>query len=295
MAFPENLQYLRARDGLTQEQLAERLGVSRQSVSKWESGTSFPEMDKLLELCDLFSCNLDGLLRGDLAAAGAGDAAGYDAHMNWFSKIIPAGIGCILGGLALSQVLEGAGVEELLSDAVFFLALIPGVLLLIVGGMQHSRFVSKHPHIEPFYSEAQEESWQRRFVVWVAAGVGVILCGVLVNMVSQALPLPPDGNGDLYDGILLAAVALGVSALAHAGIQKSKYNIPAYNEARQQTASPETKENPLVGKLCGMIMMIAVLLFLGSLFLFEWEKSWVVFPLGGVLCAIVSIALDKNN
>lgn len=40
MAFPENLQYLRARDGLTQEQLAERLGVSRQSVSKWESGVS---------------------------------------------------------------------------------------------------------------------------------------------------------------------------------------------------------------------------------------------------------------
>ncbi|WP_122789381.1 helix-turn-helix domain-containing protein [Intestinibacillus sp. Marseille-P6563] len=40
MAFPENLQYLRARDSLTQEQLAERLGVSRQSVSKWESGVS---------------------------------------------------------------------------------------------------------------------------------------------------------------------------------------------------------------------------------------------------------------
>ena len=40
MAFSENLQFLRAREGLTQEQLAERLEVSRQSVSKWEGGGS---------------------------------------------------------------------------------------------------------------------------------------------------------------------------------------------------------------------------------------------------------------
>ena len=45
MSLAENLQYLRAREGVTQEQLAERLDVSRQSVSKWESGASFPEMD----------------------------------------------------------------------------------------------------------------------------------------------------------------------------------------------------------------------------------------------------------
>ena len=53
MAFSENLQYLRARDNLTQEQLAERLNVSRQSVSKWEGGQSFPEMDTILRLCDV--------------------------------------------------------------------------------------------------------------------------------------------------------------------------------------------------------------------------------------------------
>ena len=295
MAFPENLQYLRARDSLTQEQLAERLGVSRQSVSKWESGASFPEMDKLLELCDLFSCNLDGLLRGDLAAAGAGDAAGYDAHMNWFSKIIPVGIAIIIGGRALFKILQGVGIDKSLDKAAFFLALIPGILLLIVGGMQHSQFLKKHPHIEPFYSEAQEEAGQRRFVVWIAAGVGLILCGILINILTDALPLPPGGNESLYDGVLLAAVALGVAALVHGGIQKSKYNIQDYNQARQEGDIPEKKENPLVGKLCGIIMLVATLLFLGSLFLFEWEKSWVVFPLGGILCAIVSVALEKRE
>ena len=55
MAFSENLQFIRTANSLTQEQLAEQLGVSRQSVSKWESGASFPEMDTLLMICDLYS------------------------------------------------------------------------------------------------------------------------------------------------------------------------------------------------------------------------------------------------
>ena len=64
MAFSDNLQYIRAQVGVTQEQLAEQLNVSRQSVSKWESGASFPEMDTLLRICDLYDVNLDTLLRG---------------------------------------------------------------------------------------------------------------------------------------------------------------------------------------------------------------------------------------
>ena len=66
MSLAENLQYLRAREGVTQEQLAERLDVSRQSVSKWESAASYPEMDTLLKLCDMFQVDMDTLLRGSV-------------------------------------------------------------------------------------------------------------------------------------------------------------------------------------------------------------------------------------
>ena len=52
MSFADNLVYLRQHYGVTQEGLAEQLGVSRQTVSKWEAGTNYPEMDKLLALCD---------------------------------------------------------------------------------------------------------------------------------------------------------------------------------------------------------------------------------------------------
>lgn len=81
MSLAENLQYLRAREGVTQEQLAERLDVSRQSVSKWESAASYPEMDTLLKLCDMFQVDMDTLLRGSVEKSLSEDTAGYDRFM----------------------------------------------------------------------------------------------------------------------------------------------------------------------------------------------------------------------
>lgn len=68
MSFRDNLQYLRAQRNFTQERLAMLLGVSRQAISKWESGKAYPEMDKLLMICDLFGCTLDDLVLGDVRA-----------------------------------------------------------------------------------------------------------------------------------------------------------------------------------------------------------------------------------
>ena len=63
-----NLQYLRKLHGsMTQEKLAERLNVTRQTVSRWETGEAYPELDTLLELSRLFSVTVDALLKEDLA------------------------------------------------------------------------------------------------------------------------------------------------------------------------------------------------------------------------------------
>ena len=66
MKFGENLQKLRKEKGISQEQLAEQLGVTRQSVSKWESGNSYPEMDKIVAICNLFHCDMDVLINKDI-------------------------------------------------------------------------------------------------------------------------------------------------------------------------------------------------------------------------------------
>lgn len=67
MHFASNLQFLRRRSGMTQEKLASHLGVSRQAISKWESGETLPEVTTLLQLSQLFSCNMDDLLRQELS------------------------------------------------------------------------------------------------------------------------------------------------------------------------------------------------------------------------------------
>ncbi len=67
MNFPNNLQILRKTNGnLSQETLADTLGVSRQTISKWESGAAFPEVDKLVALSEYFHCTLDQLVIKDL-------------------------------------------------------------------------------------------------------------------------------------------------------------------------------------------------------------------------------------
>ena len=65
MSFGENLKNVRKQRGVTQEELAEILGVSRQAISKWESGTSVPDVQLLLRIADFYNLTLDQLVRDD--------------------------------------------------------------------------------------------------------------------------------------------------------------------------------------------------------------------------------------
>ncbi len=66
MNFGKNLQVLRKMANLTQENLAEKLDVSRQTISKWEQNLAYPEIEKLIEVSELFHCSVDQILREDL-------------------------------------------------------------------------------------------------------------------------------------------------------------------------------------------------------------------------------------
>lgn len=83
MSFGKNLQYLRQLSaGMTQEALAEKLNVSRQTVSKWEMDAANPEMDKALELCRIFNCSLDNLFREEMDQRSS-------AYMNLRVEVVP--------------------------------------------------------------------------------------------------------------------------------------------------------------------------------------------------------------
>ena len=67
MSLSENLQNLRKIKNMSQEELAEKLNVSRQAVSKWESGNGYPETEKIIYICEIFNCSMDQLVKGKIS------------------------------------------------------------------------------------------------------------------------------------------------------------------------------------------------------------------------------------
>ena len=67
MKFGENLKLIRKNKNMSQEELAEKVNVTRQSVSKWENGEAYPEMNNILELCKIFNCKINDLVHTDMS------------------------------------------------------------------------------------------------------------------------------------------------------------------------------------------------------------------------------------
>ena len=67
MKFGDNLKLIRKRKNMSQEDLAFKVNVSRQSVSKWENGEAYPEMNNILELCKIFNCKINDLVHVDMS------------------------------------------------------------------------------------------------------------------------------------------------------------------------------------------------------------------------------------
>ena len=112
MSLGENLQFLRKKNDITQEQLAEKLEVSRQSVSKWESDTTYPEMEKLVQLCQMFHVTMDDLIQKDISFLYVEDKSHYDVNMKLLKKMISLVSVLILTVLFLMIFLNGIGFDD---------------------------------------------------------------------------------------------------------------------------------------------------------------------------------------
>ena len=73
--FKKTLELAAKKKGISQENLAEKVGVSRQSVSKWETGETYPEMNNILELCKIFHCNINDLVNDSIITIFVGQEA----------------------------------------------------------------------------------------------------------------------------------------------------------------------------------------------------------------------------
>lgn len=297
-AFSANLAMLRKGRGLSQEQLAEKLGVSRQSVSKWESGICLPELATLDVLCGMFGCTLDTLLRGSVEQQAAGALQAYDAERNAFAKSVTAGVAAIMLGLTAASFLGATPLPKSMPMLAFLLGLIVGTMIFVASGMRHDAFERRHPAAEVQYPPEQREEFDRKAPGLIAGAVGAILAGVaVVVMVQPVLLARFDENLVSYavGGVFFLILTCASCVLVWTGIQRDKYDAPAQKRRMQEDPAYARRER-FSGKVYGVIWLLAVLVFLLWSFLADaWRISWVVFAAAGLLTAVAAVVMGQEE
>lgn len=314
----ENLRYLRKRDKITQEELADRLGVSRQSVSKWETGEAYPETDKLIALCDIFGVSLDALMRTDLTAVEIkeqpepiGDGAGLIKAVDKFSRSIATGVFLILIGVSICVILAGysftlegksAELTAVMGGVVVLACVAVAVFLFIFSGMNYDRFKKESPVISEVFTSEEVKKFTKRFNLAMALLVAGILADVVFLVVLTSfidagiISVARREEAYCYvTAAFLFVLSIITGLLVYNGIQRTKYYVDEYNKQTAKDINP-SRRSKLKDAICGAVMMLATALFLILGFVGGWwHPGWVVFPVGGIICGIVSALMDAKD
>ncbi len=265
MGFSDNLYHLRAGRNMTQEQLAMLMGVSRQAISKWESSRAYPEMDKLVRLCDLFECDLNELVRDDIPAGGADsarcvpadavptDVCGYDRCMRGVAAMSATAAACAMIGAAVLFGTSGAIVYNDGSGMVLaplisllrsnpiglpalVLGLISALVLAAVAAGRYMGFVGRFPYVEDFYTDVQRGrtgalARRARIVAAVTGAVAIVACLVKSGPLCHL-------SGGLCSLFAWGAVAVWSCLYAHLMVRR--LDVGRYN--RGNAAAIDARE-----------------------------------------------------
>ena len=321
----------RKRNGWSQEDLAEQLNVSRQSISKWESAQAIPDIQKIIKMADLFGVSTDYLLKDEMEPADlAGGMISYDdsttgcrqvsmEEANEFlmleEKLSPRtanmvsliilGPAVLIALLAISQI-PGVMITEGFMTAMGVAALLvmvaTAVFVLVIDGLKRKPFqyLETEP-IETMYGVSGMVN-ERKNMLKEKHGhmiaVGVFLCILsVIPLVVVSCTIPKEWLVLLMVVLLLASVSVAVNLFVRAGSM-----MGAFDKLLQEGgySIAEKKSSPVVGAFAGAYWLIATAVFLGWSFIGNgWDKTWIVWPIAGVLFAalitIVKSIAGKNN
>ena len=317
MSFGQNVVYYRKQKGITQEELADTLFVSRQTVSRWENDSAFPDVEMIIRLCDIFGCDMDTLVRGNAeinvfekektsSDNEKTDNSKYDKHMNSFALFISIGVALIILGVALTVLLCGFPNGELFAIITLFVCLAFSVADFIFCGINYTNFMRENPKIEA-YPEYRFKSYLKKFAWFITIATVLIFLGVILliimnyndNFVPQGFELELWQH--LSVAIFLFIVSISTFLYVYSGILYSKYNVKEYNAAcvkegfatSEEEMTESSKKTRINDAVSSVIMLTATGVFLLLGFLKNlWHPAWVVFPVGGILCGICSVIFD---
>lgn len=302
---------LRKKNGWSQEQLGEQLGVSRQSVSKWETGLAVPELDNILQMSALFGVSTDYLLKeGETSAyveienraeeenarkMDHDDAMTYLELVRRVAGRIAIGVSlCILSPIPLLLM---AGYSECFGGmsedfaggigvAVLLTIVALGVLILVWNGLKLSpyEYLEKENIVIGAETEAAVKNLEKEYETRFRAAhtIGVVLCvlGVVPLFIAVAFD-PIDFVYVCMVALLLFMVAAAVQFFIRAGMPQGSYQ-------KLLQKGDYTKEGKAVYKkisfVPGVYWCTVTALFLLFGFLTEnWETAGYIWPVAGVL------------
>lgn len=328
MILADKIINLRKKNGWSQQELAEKVNVSRQSVSKWESSMSVPDLDKILQLGNVFGVSTDYLLKDEIEKEDYVETLS-DTDMpplrrvtlseaNEFlqikfataGKIALAVLMCIMSPVCLIifTVVSSTGMLPISENAAvglgllaLFILITAAVAIFITCGMKTSKyeFLDKEP-IETEYGVTSivkekyagyADTHTKNTVLGICLCILAVIPLITVSLLTQ--------NG-LYIALALCltltVAGIGVMLIITSGIKNASMQKLLEEGDYTKTA----KKRSAVTETVGTVYWLAVTaVYLGYSFKTnEWQNSWIIWPVAGVIFAgimAVCSAISKRN
>ncbi len=314
MIFADKLIRLRKKYGWSQEELADKMNVSRQAVSKWEATQNIPDLQKILQLSQLFGVTTDYLLKDEIEdeefiedennntsvrKVTLSEANEYIEHRKWASKMMAiATFLCIISiiPLFIFTAIRVFNVSEVVSVIIGITSLVliiaSAVTIFIYCGFRNKpyEFLDEIPFeteygVKGIIKEKQKQ-YQNKYMI--ANIVGTFLC------IISIIPLFFMGfvENEIIKVVLLCTmffmVAVGVYLFVCVGVKwASMQRLLKEGEFNKKNKS-KIKE-----AISTVYWIVAVAIFLTVSFIGNgWNKSWIIMVIAGVLYGGVSTVLN---
>ena len=323
MILADKIIELRKKNGWSQEELAEKLDVSRQSVSKWESAQSIPDMNKILKLSEVFGVSTDFLLKDEMTTAeyvetpvvedteykvrpvSMEEASEFISVRAYQSGRIALGVMlCILCPVLL--IVLGGGQDSgflEISDTqaggiglvVLFIMIGIAVALFVSAGLKLSKYeYMEKSLIDTAYgvkglAEDLKDKYKDTYTRSMIIGVVLCVISVLPLFIIMALNYTSAGIGSMAVGLLLVMVAIGVYLLVRVNIVNGTYNILL--EEGDYSRAEKTRPHKF-GWFPAVYWLTVTAVFLIYGFTQNFANTWLIWAVGGIVFAILMVVLD---
>lgn len=330
MILAEKVMQLRKKNGWSQEELAEKLNISRQSVSKWESGASIPDIDKIIAMSGLFGVSTDYLLKDEIEEEQFSETEDVyekpqsrsisleDANLfmnltrSLAGRIAAAVSLCILSPIPL--ILMGglseygkAGISENMAGglgvSILLVLIAIGVAVLILSGMKLEKYeylekeeISLQYGVQGIVSKKRED-FSATFRTCVVIGTVLCILGVMPVMVAAGFDAS-DLTLIYCTAGLLAIVAVGVFFFVWSGCIQGSYQ----KLLQEGDYTPEKKSlSKKTSFFPGIYWCLVTAIFLGvGLYSDGWKLAGLIWPIAGLLFVVFqgivnAVANAKNS